>query len=166
MTFTAKEEHTHVYSDAWEHNDLSHWHQCTCGAHSGEAMHTYTWTVIVRPTNDRDGQQKGVCTACGYETVQPIPAGSMPEATAAPTPAPTAAPRKSGHTGLLWLLGLAAVGILAAAGYVAFRLLRSDDEDEEDDEDYDAVREELRENLYGRTKKTSSRAGTRRNDRR
>ncbi len=135
VTFTAKEVHTHVYSDSWEHNDLSHWHQCTCGAHSGEAMHTYTWTIIVRPTADRDGQQKGVCTVCGYETVQPIPAGSMPEATATPTPAPTAVPRKSSHTGLLLLLGLAALGILGTAGYVAFRILRGEEEDDYDDED-------------------------------
>lgn len=135
VTFIAKETHTHVYSDAWEYNGLSHWHQCTCGAHSEESMHTYEWTVIVRPTSDQDGQQKGVCKVCGYETVQPIPAGSMREEATA-SPQEETAPKKSRHSGLLLLLGLAALGVIGAAAYMVVRLLRQGDEDEDDEFDF------------------------------
>ena len=67
MTFTATKTHTHSFSSVWEHNDLSHWHQCTCGEHGDEAFHTYTWTVLKAPTATEDGEQKGVCSVCGYQ---------------------------------------------------------------------------------------------------
>lgn len=76
VTFTATKTHTHSFSSVWEHNDISHWHQCTCGEHGDEAFHTYTWTVLKAPTATEDGEQKGVCSVCGYETIQPIPAGT------------------------------------------------------------------------------------------
>jgi hypothetical protein len=66
VTFTAKKAHEHVYSSAWEHNDLSHGHQCTSGDHGSEALHSYEWTILQYPTGQEDGQQKGVCTVCGY----------------------------------------------------------------------------------------------------
>ena len=80
VTFTATKMHTHSFSSVWEHNDLSHWHQCTCGEHGDEAFHTYTWTILKAPTATEDGEQKGVCSVCGYETIQPIPAGSDTDA--------------------------------------------------------------------------------------
>ncbi len=130
VTFTAKKAHEHVYSSAWEHNDLSHWHQCTCGDHGSEALHSYEWTILQYPTGQEDGQQKGVCTVCGYETVQPIPAGSM----ATPTPEPEIQPqRKNSRTFLYVLLGALALAAVAVAGYLVFRVLRSGDDEEPDE---------------------------------
>ncbi len=132
VSFTDKKEHVHSYSSVWEHNDLSHWHQCICGDHADEALHTYEWTVVQLPTDTADGQQKGVCSVCGYETVQPIPAGSMPAATDAP------AQKSSGssRTGLFLLLGALALIIVAAAAFLVVRVLRAPDEGEEyEDED-------------------------------
>ncbi len=147
VTFTAAKAHQHVYSDAWEHDGISHWHQCVCGDHSEEAMHSYEWTIIVRPTEEKDGQQKGICSVCGYETVQPIPAGSMPqeEEKAAPA-AETPETKKSGGRGWLFaLLGVGAAGVIAGAAYLILRILRQDDEWEYEDE-YETDGEETYEN--------------------
>ena len=134
VTFTGAKVHVHQYSDVWEANDISHWHQCTCGDHSDEAFHTYEWTIIRKPTKEENGSQRGVCSVCGHETVQDIPAGSMPE----DTPEPTAAPAKRASSNLPWiiLLGMVAVGVIVGAALLVRRVLLSRD-DEEDDEDED-----------------------------
>ena len=142
VSFTTKKDHEHTYSSVWEHNDLSHWHQCTCGDHADEALHTYQWTVLMNPTETADGQQKGVCTVCGYETVQPIPAGSMPAATEAPAPA--APERSGGHAGIYILLAVLALIVIAAAVFLILRVLRAPEEDEPE-EDFDSEEEETEE---------------------
>ena len=123
MTFTDPNVHVHAYSDVWEANDISHWHQCTCGDHADEAFHSYEWTVIRQATKTEDGEQKGVCSVCGHETVQPIPAGSQIEENE------TAPARSSGLN--LWavVIGLLAVGIIAGAALLIRRVLTGDDED-------------------------------------
>ena len=135
VSFTTKKEHQHTYSTVWEHNDLSHWHQCVCGDHADEAMHTYQWTVITEPTQTADGQQKGECTVCGYETVQPIPAGSAPVTTA--PPAAKSAEHSRGW--LLWLVGALALAVVGTAAFLILRVLRAPEEDDdafyEDDAD-------------------------------
>lgn len=135
VTFTAGSAHQHVYSDAWDHDDISHWHQCTCGDHAEEARHSYVWTVVVSPTADRDGQQKGVCSVCGYETVQPIPAGSMPqEGTEAASPAKSSSSARS-FGWLYALLGAAAVVVIGGAAFLIQRILRQDEEWDEEEDD-------------------------------
>ena len=134
VTFTGAKVHVHQYSDVWEANDISHWHQCTCGDHGDEAFHTYEWTIIRKPTKDENGSQKGVCTVCGHETVQDIPAGSMPE----DTPEPAAEPTKRASSNLPWivLLGMVAVGVIVGAALMVRKVLLSKD-DEDEDEDFD-----------------------------
>ena len=100
VTFTDRTVHVHSYSDFWEANDISHWHQCTCGDHADEAFHTYQWTVLKAATKTEDGEQKGVFSVCGHETVQPIPAGSVTEEPEAKTPA-----KKSGVNVLMLAFG-------------------------------------------------------------
>ena len=139
VTFTAKKAHVHSYSTAWEHNDLSHWHQCTCGDHADEALHSYEWTILRYPTATEDGQQKGVCTVCGYETVQPVPAGSMPEL----TPEPPEKTRTSGGRAWVYvLLGALAAGVVGGAAYLVLRVLRSDAGEDEFDEETDFTDED------------------------
>ena len=127
VTFTASKVHEHSYSSVWEHNDISHWHQCTCGDHADEDFHSFEWTVLRMPTADADGEQRGECTVCGYETVQPIPAGSMAEA----TPAPAARTQRSGAGIWLGLLGVLAVAVVAGAAFLIMRVVRGKDDDED-----------------------------------
>lgn len=126
VTFTAAKAHTHSFSSVWEHNDISHWHQCTCSEHGEEAFHTYTWTVLRSPTATEDGEQKGVCSVCGYETIQPIPAGSD-----VGEEEPAAKPAKKTNTVLLVVIGVLAAAVIAAAVILVRRVLLQKDEDEE-----------------------------------
>ena len=130
MTFTATKTHTHSFSSVWEHNDISHWHQCTCGEHGDEAFHTYTWTILKAPTATEDGEQKGVCSVCGYETIQPIPAGTDTGEEETP-----AKPAKKTNTVLLVIIGVLAVAVIAVAVILVRKvLLQKDEEDSGDDE--------------------------------
>ena len=129
VTFTSSKAHQHSYSSVWEHNGISHWHQCTCGDHADEDFHTFEWTILRKPTAEADGEQHGVCTVCGYETDQPIPAGSMPEA----TPEPAAVSRTGAG---LWLiaLGALAVAVIAGAAFLIWRVVRGRDGDSGEEE--------------------------------
>ncbi len=132
VTFTDSNAHVHSYSSVWEANDISHWHQCTCGDHADEAFHTYEWTVIKPATAAEDGEQQGVCAICGHETVQPIPAGSMAEEQPAEQQETAAPSKRLGVNFVLTLLGILAVGIIAGAALLIRHILRSDDEDDDD----------------------------------
>jgi len=133
VTFTGAKVHEHQFSDVWEANDISHWHQCTCGEHADEDFHTYEWTEIKRSTKDEDGEQKGVCTVCGHETIQPIPAGSQqPDDAAEPDPAPA---RRSSNLPWMILLGMVAVGVVVGAALLVRKILLSKDDEDEDDTD-------------------------------
>ena len=69
--------HVHEYSEEWQIDDVYHWHVCTgCGEIADKATHSYQWTETVKPTSRKQGERKGVCTVCGYETTQTIPAQS------------------------------------------------------------------------------------------
>lgn len=124
VTFTDRTVHVHSYSDFWEANDISHWHQCTCGDHADEAFHTYQWTVLKAATKTEDGEQKGVCSVCGHETVQPIPAGSVTEEPEVKTPA-----KKSGVNVLMLAFGLLAAGVVIGAALLIRCVLKDDGED-------------------------------------
>ena len=60
----------------WNHDEESHWKNCeTCGDKVESANHTYgEWVVETEPTATTDGSQKHVCSVCGYEEAQVIPA--------------------------------------------------------------------------------------------
>ena len=47
--------HTHWYSNSWESDTFSHWHECSCGARSAEAAHVYD--------NDLDTE----CNVCKFK---------------------------------------------------------------------------------------------------
>lgn len=143
VTFAAPKVHEHAFSDLWEHNDISHWHQCTCGEHGQEAFHTYEWTVIAQPTDTADGSQKGVCSVCGYETVQPIPAGTAVEG----ADTETAPARKNSRTGLLVGLIIAAVAVIGAAAYFIVRILKEDKTDDDEPDDNNSVNEKTDEKI-------------------
>lgn len=130
VTFTATKTHEHAYSSVWDYNDISHWHQCTCGDHSDETFHDFTFTVITSPTADKDGEQKAVCTVCGFETVQTIPAGTQMEGEEGTPAAETekAGKKASSSTILLIALIVAAAGVIAGAVFLIRKVLREDSE--------------------------------------
>ena len=137
VTFTAAKTHEHVYSSIWEYNDISHWHQCTCGDHADEEFHQFSWTVLRPATADREGEQRGECAICGYETVQTIPAGMTDgEAESTPTPEPAKTPARRSF-GSFWMvfLGILALAVIAGAVFLIHRVMLEDDEDEEEYED-------------------------------
>ena len=127
VTFTDSTVHVHAYSSVWEANDISHWHQCTCGDHADEAFHTYEWTVIRQATKTEDGEQRGVCSVCGHETVQPIPAGSVSDETEEKNTAPA---KKPAVNIIVIALGLLALAIVISAALLISHVLRSDDGEE------------------------------------
>lgn len=71
--------HTHTFDTAnWETNDTHHWHKATC-THTDEisdkAEHTFgNWTTETPADYGVAGEEKAVCTVCGYEKTRPIEA--------------------------------------------------------------------------------------------
>ena len=62
--------HTHTFSDAWSHDETSHWHASSCGHDdvvSELAEHQFgQGTVINAATEEADGLMEYECQICGY----------------------------------------------------------------------------------------------------
>lgn len=60
-------DHTHTYATAWSHDKTSHWHECSCGAKTDKAEHTFgEYTSNNDATTSADGTKSRFCV-CGYE---------------------------------------------------------------------------------------------------
>ena len=66
--------HVHDFGDQWKSDDIYHWQVCECGERTAFSTHTYSWTVVKEPTARKDGERTGMCTVCGYQTTQAVPA--------------------------------------------------------------------------------------------
>lgn len=117
-----QESHTHAFAAEWSGNDLSHWHECTCGAHQDEAFHTFEWTVTEEPTKKKDGSQTGICSVCGHETTETIPAGLDMDG--------------EDGSGRGWLIPVFIVLVLAVLGTGGFLIWRILKKPVDDDSDY------------------------------
>lgn len=118
-----QQAHTHSFSSDWSGNDLSHWHECSCGTHQDESFHSFEWTVTEEPTKKQDGSQTGVCSACGYETTESIPAGLDMDG-------------ENGGGGRGWLIPVFIVlvlGVLGTGGFLIWRIMKQ----KPDENDYD-----------------------------
>lgn len=58
--------HTHEFTDAWQSDAGHHWRQCDCGEMSDRAEHTMEWTTVREAEKNKPGEEKGVCSVCGY----------------------------------------------------------------------------------------------------
>ena len=59
--------HTHSYGSEWETDASKHWHECSCGDKSAEAVHTAgDWITDTAATATTDGTKHKECTDCGY----------------------------------------------------------------------------------------------------
>lgn len=67
-------DHTHSYSSAWSESETQHWHECSCGAISDIALHTFgDWTVTRAATETATGEKYRICSVCGYRETAVIP---------------------------------------------------------------------------------------------
>ncbi len=66
--------HTHDFTGPWQTDSVFHWHECSCGERQDLAAHAFTWTETRKATLRREGMREGVCTVCGYESVESLPA--------------------------------------------------------------------------------------------
>lgn len=94
-TYTCKVDPTHTKTEAipatghaasaeWTKDATDHWHTCANDATEqlDKAAHTYgEWQVTLAPTCTTDGSRKKICSACGYEFVEVMPATGHDAAT-------------------------------------------------------------------------------------
>lgn len=72
---TAQVSHTHSYGSAWKSDGSNHWHECSCGAKSGTAAHSYgSWITTSAATHTTAGSKYRTCSVCGYKQTQSISA--------------------------------------------------------------------------------------------
>ncbi len=69
------EKHVHSYGAEWKSDENSHWHECSCGAKSDTAAHTWgEGTVTKEPTASEPGVMSYICSVCGMSKSESIPA--------------------------------------------------------------------------------------------
>ena len=73
---TPADAQEHRYSDAWSYDARGHWHECPDdGERAGEAEHDFKWTTITAHTRKAPGEERGVCSDCGYQVLRELPFG-------------------------------------------------------------------------------------------
>lgn len=61
-----EEGHEHQFSESWSSNEGEHWHECACGERRDEQIHSFTWTRLREATPQEPGEERGICSVCGY----------------------------------------------------------------------------------------------------
>lgn len=70
----------HTFSAEWKTNGEKHWHECSCGAKTGESAHTFEWEIDKEAQVGVAGSKHEECTECGYaKAAVEIPALKAPE---------------------------------------------------------------------------------------
>lgn len=68
-------QHVCSFSEEWASNEYSHWHPCTCDAKEYLQLHQVEeWTVTAEPAVGIEGSRNGICTVCGAQATEVIPA--------------------------------------------------------------------------------------------
>ncbi len=68
-------EHVHTFSNLWEYDDNTHYHNSTCGHNvkSSEASHTLSnWITSKEPTEEEFGERYKICVVCNYKITEQI----------------------------------------------------------------------------------------------
>ena len=69
----SKLPHTHSYSSDWANDDISHWHECSCGEVSDSSEHTFGEAVItLQPTCAETGKKTLTCSGCGFVRIEAL----------------------------------------------------------------------------------------------
>ena len=74
ITLKQPDHVTHSFGSSWSSNENSHWHECSCGEKTDEAVHTFTeWETTKVATSDTEGEKRHSCSVCGYTETESIP---------------------------------------------------------------------------------------------
>lgn len=60
--------HSHEFSDTWESDAGHHWRKCACGETADRGEHTMEWAEVRAAEKNYPGEERGVCSVCGYTT--------------------------------------------------------------------------------------------------
>lgn len=68
-TPSSSKEHVHRFSEEWDYNSKSHWHNATCGhvVKSELGSHQFYSVIIKEPTCSTMGTRVDMCTICDYQ---------------------------------------------------------------------------------------------------
>ena len=81
-TETVPPVHSHSYGDEWKSNAAGHWHECSCGARSGYAAHSFgEWTIDTPATSTTKGSRYRDCNICQYRQTETVPPTYKPDVT-------------------------------------------------------------------------------------
>ena len=70
----------HTFLTEWKTDAEKHWHECSCGAKTEEAAHTFQWKIDKEAEIGTAGTKHEECTVCGYaKAAVEIPALTAPE---------------------------------------------------------------------------------------
>ena len=70
-------EHVHEYGEEWQSDESSHWKKCAkdgCQSETGKAEHGWGVPTVTEPEIVKEGKRIYVCTVCGKERIEIIPA--------------------------------------------------------------------------------------------
>ena len=82
QTETIPPVHSHSYGDEWKSNAAGHWHECSCGARSGYAAHSFgEWTIDTPATSTTKGSRYRDCNICQYRQTETVPPTYKPDVT-------------------------------------------------------------------------------------
>ena len=81
-TETIPPVHSHSYGREWKSNAAGHWHECSCGARSGYAAHSFgEWTIDTPATSTTKGSRYRDCNICQYRQTETVPPTYKPDVT-------------------------------------------------------------------------------------
>ena len=82
QTETIPPVHSHSYGREWKSNAAGHWHECSCGARSGYAAHSFgEWTIDTPATSTTKGSRYRDCNICQYRQTETVPPTYKPDVT-------------------------------------------------------------------------------------
>ena len=82
QTETIPPVHSHSYGREWKSNAAGHWHECSCGARSGYAAHSFgDWTIDTPATSTTKGSRYRDCNICQYRQTETVPPTYKPDVT-------------------------------------------------------------------------------------
>ena len=65
--------HEHAFAEKWSMDEEKHWRECPDdGERTEEAAHDFEWITITPATRKTAGEERGVCSVCGYQTVREL----------------------------------------------------------------------------------------------
>ena len=74
--------HSHSYGREWKSSAAGHWHECSCGARSGYAAHSFgEWIIDKETTATTPGSRHRDCSICQYRQTGAVPPTYKPDVT-------------------------------------------------------------------------------------